>query len=205
MNVSTLTLIAAAVSCVAALGQDADDLTLARLLAHQDTQQAAVRSVTNAGDRVRVLLSWTKAPPTQLNDLELTVLDDGLADIFGMLKTEDAIPFLLKNIGRQRFPPSGGVIWTKPLAFMEEQMPAMAALIKIGPPAAKAIIQASPWDMGHAERLAAIVAVSEIAYQMKDPQQELTFLRGMLAQANGERRFAEEGLKQLERRTGDGR
>lgn len=199
VNAATSTLLAVIVSCAAGLGQDTHDLDLARLLAHQDTQQAAIRRVIASGDKLQVLLSFAKAPPVQLDDMELTVLNDGLADIFGMLKIEDAIPFLVRNMGHQRFPPAAGVIWTKPLDLIKEQMPAMAALIKIGPAAASAVMRASPWDMGPEQRLAAIIAVSEIAYQMKDPREERSFLRSMLAQAKVERTWAEEGLKHLER------
>jgi hypothetical protein len=199
MNAATSTLLAVIVSCAPGFGQDPDALDLARLLAHPDTQQAAIRRAISSGDKLQVLLSLAKAPPAQLDDLELTVLNDGLADIFGILKAEDAIPFLVRNMGNQRFPPVGGVIWSKPLDLIKERLPALAALINIGPAAANAIMRASPWDMGPEQRLAAIIGVSEIAYQMKDPHEERTFLRGMLAQANQERIWAQEGLKHLER------
>jgi hypothetical protein len=187
-------------------GQETGDLGLARSLANLDTQQQAVGKLLASGrDKVPLLLSWTKAAPPQLNDLEVAVLGDALADIFGELKTDEAIPYLIKNIGHQRFPPTSGVVWTKPLSVIEKQEPAMAALVKIGPTGAVAIIRASPWNMGPEERMAAIIAVSEIADGMKDPTEERMFLKGMLAQANNERVWAEQCLKRLEGRGGLGR
>lgn len=189
-----------------AYGQETGDLGIARSLANLDSQQQAVRTLLASGrNKLPLLLSWAEAAPPQLNDLEVTVLCDALADIFGELKTEEAIPFLIKNIGHQRFPPIGGVVWAKPLSVIERQEPAMTALVRMGPTAAVAIIRASPWNMGPEERMATIIAVSEIAYQMKDPKEELTFLKEMLAQSNIERRWAEEGLKRLEGRSGFGR
>ena len=199
MNLLAKTLISIGCGCVVACAQGTADLDLAHQLGDRETQPAAVNEIVTSGrDRVPLLLAWTKAAPPQLNDLEVTILNDAIADIFGQLKVEEAIPYLVKNIGYQRFPPYPGVIWYKPLPVIEEQLPAMTALIRIGPKAAEAIMRASPWDMGTEGRQRPSFAVSEIAYTMKDHEKEKSFLKGMLALAESECRFAKEGLKRLE-------
>jgi hypothetical protein len=80
-------------------------------------------------------------------------------------------------------------------------MPSVSALIRIGPSALDAIV-CSPVEPFTAEdRLARIFVVSRIAPSLNDArlsQDAHTFLRMALGEANLQRFWADEGLKQLE-------
>ncbi len=170
--------------------QDPSTLELARLLASDTTRQRGVARVVASGNNIiPILLSWTKSPPPQVDQNELYI---GLADAFGQLKTKEAIPFLIKNISLQRWRELN--TWLKTAQVIEERLPAVAALVRIGKDASKALI--SEYQTLVAEdRLAAIFVVSMI----QDPEAR-TFLASVMGQANLERYWAEEGLKRLEGR-----
>ncbi|HYK18748.1 MAG TPA: hypothetical protein VEV37_12035, partial [Bryobacteraceae bacterium] len=88
--------------CLAAQAQDEND-RLVRLLVNDKTQAKTVADIVASGhDKMSLLLSWTKNPPGRLDPFELETLKVGLADIFGQLKTNEAVPFLVKNIRMQR-------------------------------------------------------------------------------------------------------
>jgi hypothetical protein len=187
MNLSVLLTVVGTIACVPVAAQVTSDQELARQLANESTRQDAVDKIAASGaDRVPVLLSWTRMPPAQVNIYQLYV---GLADVFGRLRTREAIPFLIENISLRRgieAPP-----WTKMPQVVEDRLPAVGALIRIGPDASMALIRTS-WETARAEeRLAAIFVVS----QVKDVPEARGFLVAILGEANLERFWAEEGLK----------
>jgi hypothetical protein len=167
--------------------QRASDRALANALANDATQQAAIASiVTSEPRKVLLLLSWTQKPP---NDIPGCALYGGLAQAFGELKTKEAIPFLIKYISLYR---SCGVSlgpWLKAPEIIEWNLPAVGALVKIGPDASKAVIAAFR-SMPDEDRLPAIFVVS----QVKGVPESRVFLESVLGRTNGERRWAQEGL-----------
>jgi len=193
---AALLAIALAIGCGIMPAQGPGDKELARLLANASTRQSAVTSIVAGGSgKVPLLLSWARNPPTEVNENELYI---GLADAFGQLQTKEAIPFLIKNIGLNRW--NDVNIWLKTAQVIEERLPAAAALTRIGPEASKALIRAS-WDgMRPEDRLAAIFVVSRIASTIKDGDEERAFLHSAVGQANVERYWAENGLKLLDGR-----
>ena len=137
---------------------------------------------------VPLLLSWTKNPPAQVDQHGLFV---GLANAFAQLKAKEAIPFLIKNISLQRWILDMPV-WLKTDKVIEERLPAVAALVQIGPDASKAVIS-EYLTIEPDDRLAAIFVVARI----RDPEAR-GFLVSVLGRANMERYWAEEGLKRLD-------
>jgi hypothetical protein len=124
----------------------------------------------------------------------------GLADVFGQLKTKEAIPFLVKNIGLQRgF--SAPNIWMKTPQVVQERLPAVTALIRIGPEASRFLIDTFWTQLQPQDRLAAIFVVSRISGVPEAKE----FLSTVLGQANMERHWAEEGLKTLDQGRPSGR
>ena len=181
---------AMAIGCMVALAQNRRDEELARLLADIKTRQKAVAGIVASPEgQVSVLLSWSEKPPRQVNESELYV---GMAEVFGQLKTKAAIPFLIKNISLQRGLPSPNTFMKTP-QVIEQRMPAVAALIQIGPDAAKAVMRSFSERSDEGERLATIFVVSRI----KGVPEARDFLTSVLGRANMERFWAEEGLKIL--------
>lgn len=181
---------AAAAACMLASAQDVNDEKLARLLANKDTRRGAVIAIlTSTSDRVPLLLSWTQKAPAHIDRAQLYV---GLADAFGQLRTKEAIPFLIKYIDLERSMPRPN-IWLKNEVAIAKELPAVGALIRIGPPASKALIETPLAQLPPGERLATIFTVARIG----DPA-----ARGFLSSALGgpryERYWAEECLKRLD-------
>jgi hypothetical protein len=178
------------ISCVAATAQVISDQELPNRLANEATRRAAVDLIVASGmDKLPLLLSWTRNPPADINENELYV---GLADAFGRLRAKEAIPFLIKNISIQRWHDVN--TWLKTPSVIEERLPAVAALIQIGPEASKALIRASWEAMVAEDRLAAIFVIS----QVKGVPEARAFLSSALAEASLERYWAEEGLKRID-------
>lgn len=111
------------------------------------------------GGRSALLLSWARKPPAGVDKLGLEV---GLADAFGRLRTRDAIPFLIANITLQRGLFYRADIWMKTPQVVEGALPAVAALIRIGPEASRSLIRKFP-TLSAEDRLAAIFVVSRIS------------------------------------------
>lgn len=171
------------------------DLDLARRLSNPngDVMQTAVSEVVKAGaKKVPLLLSWTRKPPDGIDPYQLNI---GLADAFGQLKTEAAVPFLVKVIGINRFYPADINPWIKVPLVVENTYPAATALIRIGPAGAQAAIRASDGPMTADERLLAIFVVARVGAVVPRAREFLSVARG---EAFQERYWAEEGLKALE-------
>jgi hypothetical protein len=138
-----------------------------------------------------------KKPPPEMNVLEQVELNAGMAEVFGRLRTTAAIPFLIKNIGLQHLPATPN-IWMKTAGSIKEQAPAVAALIAIGPDAAKAVIGTPREGMTFEERLAATIVVC----QTGTTPDARDYLRSVVGQGGRlERYWAEEGLKRLDATT----
>jgi hypothetical protein len=166
-----------------AFGQD-----LATRLATPELRETAVKEIAKSGSKdLPLLLAWSETPPPGVDEWELRV---GLADAFGALRAKDAIPFLIKNVGLERYFVRQA-FWTKADSVIERQLPAVAALIAIGPEGSKALIAAQWAKMSPAEHIAAIYAVSKIA----DPAAR-DFLMSIDA-AGLERSYVEAGLKAI--------
>jgi len=176
---------------ISAAAQTSNNQELARLLSNEQSRKSAVDKILATPDRkLPVLLSWTRHTPPGVSKVDLYV---GLADVFGRLKAREAIPFLIENIGLQRWLASPN-IWLKTAQVVEERLPAAAALIQIGPEASTAIIHKSWARVAPEDRLAAIFVVSRIG----NVPEAGAFLSSVLGEANLERHWAEEGLKALD-------
>lgn len=164
---------------------------LANRLADPNTQQGAIAEVVAEGRKdVPLLLSWTRTLPDVADKYELML---GMAQIFGRLKTREAIPFLIKNITMQVFPQAPDTFMKTP-EVIEGRMPAIVALIQIGPPASRALLATPFGRMTSEERLAVIFTVSRVPGVPKASE----FLKVVAGQANMERSWAENGLNYLD-------
>jgi hypothetical protein len=175
------------------------DLSLARALADADegTRDAAIRSVVASRQpTVRSLLTLAHEPPAQFGLWEQARLATSLADIFGELRAPEAIPFLVEKISIENLPWPSPDIWTKPHDVIIARMPAVRALIRIGAPAAAAIMK-GPEPCEFTSRMAGTLVVSRIAQTMRNPQEAVLFLKDRRAGASMELQLAEEGLKSL--------
>jgi hypothetical protein len=164
---------------------------LAARLADTGTQRSAIDEIVARGQKdIPLLLSWTRALPDVEDKYELML---GMAQVFGRLKTTEAIPFLIKNISLQVFPQAPNTFMKTP-EVIEGRMPAIVALINIGPEASRALLRAPIAGMTSEDRLAVIFTISRIPGVPKASE----FLMGISGQANMERFWAENGLKYLD-------
>ena len=186
---------AVAMNCLPLCAGDAAEQSLAHELARDGSRRNAVDKIAARGSSlVPLLLLWTCNPPTDVNEHDLNV---GLAEAFGRLKAKEAIPFLIKNITLKR-----GALddtpntWLKVAEVIERRLPAVVALIQIGPEASEAVMRAS-WEkpMVDDEMLAAIFVVSRIPNVPGARQ----FLASALGGANLRRFWAQEGIDFLDR------
>jgi hypothetical protein len=185
-------LIAVASSSLIAAPQAARDAELAQLISNDTTRQNGVdRIVVGGGREIPLLLSWTLNPP---DHVDMHGLNVGLADVFGRLRTVEAIPFLIKNIRLQRWV-WDFQSWSRAPQPIEGAFPAVAALIQIGPEASKALMRFASEAIPNDDRLPVIFVISQIALANANAQAERAFLSSALGEANLERFWAEEGLK----------
>jgi HEAT repeat protein len=178
-----------------ALAQQVDsDQALARMLSKDDTRDDAVARVAGVGPvKVPLLLSWTRTAP---EGVEQTGLYLGMAEVFGLLRVKEAIPFLIGHISLQAGFAAPN-LWMKTPAAIESRLPAVKALIQIGPESSKVLMGAA-WDrMSPEDRLAALFVVSRVG---GGPEARAFVVRA-LGEANLQRYWAEEGLKLLDSRT----
>jgi hypothetical protein len=171
-----------------ASSQDPSDKELARQLSDDATQKDAVAKVVAAGPaKVPLLLSWAAHPPADLPVLGEYFLDIALADIFGQLKTKEAIPFLASNISMHRWPYMSPNMWRRSPQTVLDEMPAVAALIGIGREALPGIIETvtrAPLDPSSYEGyLAAVFVAPRIAATAEDQKKARDFLLETLARS----------------------
>lgn len=171
-----------------ASGQKFDNSELARRLADSAARGEAVRWVVELGrDKVPTLLEWTRRAPVSVNKYQLFL---GMADVFAELKTREAVPFLIKNIGLDRFTPFEGPVWLKAPQVIEERRPAAAALIQIGPDAAPAIMTAFWITADSEDRALMVFVIGRIALAAKDTEDLRVFLLNVIDDADLQRRLA---------------
>lgn len=182
--------IGVALAAMTAFAQNSSETELAQQLAGNSTREAAVASIAaSANPNVSLLLWWARQPPPGIYAPGLYL---GLAEVFGQLRTKEAIPFLIENISLQFWPPSANT-WMKTSEVIQARMPAIDALIKIGPDASRMLMSRFSEHMLGDERLAAIFVVSRISGVPEASE----FLSAVLGQANMERYWAEQGLNHL--------
>jgi hypothetical protein len=162
--------------------------SIARLLANDGTRKNAVESIVASGDSiVHALLAWAQKPPVGVDKFGLKI---ELAETFGRLRTRAAIPFLIENITLQPWPSSPNT-WMKTAEVIEERMPAVAALVQIGPEASPALIHTPIAGMTSEARLAAVFVVARI----KNVPEARAFLTAAAGRTNLQRHWAEIGLR----------
>lgn len=193
MCTKTFFILAGLTSLIVARAQDARDLDLARQLASEYTQHDAAEAIgTSARDKLPVLLAWAKAAPIPLDDVQAMVFRAGLAEAFGALRAKEGIPFLLANLTLRRSP------FTLPAFGSPEKvidrLPAVAALIRIGPEALKSIIEAPYTPAELDTRLARIVVVSRIAATVQDRAKAIQYLRNLASEARIQSSWAGDAL-----------
>jgi hypothetical protein len=161
-------------------------------LADTKTRSEAVAEAVAAGyNRVPLLLAWSRKPPAGIDRDSLNI---GLADIFGRLRVKESIPFLITNISAIRRTRADFAPWMKTPESIEDDFPAIAALIQIGPEAGTALIRAAQGPMLAMDRRAAVFAVSRI----KGVPESRAFLSSVVAEAYQEGHWAEEGIRSLD-------
>jgi hypothetical protein len=169
------------------------DLDLARRLADLETRQKAIEDLLPSGrDKIPVLSMWTWAPPPEVDEYELRV---GLAEAFGRFKTQDAIPFLIKNLTLRRSRYVDFAPWLKVAESVEGTFPAIVALIRIGPEGSRAAMKAYKEPMDEVGHLAAVFVVSRIP----GVREARRFLKGVImdSDSKAERYRAAEGIEYL--------
>ena len=124
----------------------ADDLhqseTIPKLLPYLATKKA-------------LLLKWTEHPPAGVSD---TNLFEGLADAFGRLKMEEAVPFLAHRIAYVRL-----YAWrNKATNTIRERMPYVKALIQIGPAAVPFLRKTYAEPLTADQRIMILYTIAEI-------------------------------------------
>lgn len=185
-------LLAAVLGCRGSSSQMTADSELALLLAKPDTRQKAIAEILVAkGTKIPLMLSWTRTPPPGLSPLDQYQLKMGLAEAFGQLRAKEGIPFLIQNLTLNRFPATN--VWARPPEVILDRLPAVAALIEIGPESSIALMDA--WQrMTVEDRPAAIFVLSRVPGVPKARD----YLHTALGEASLQRTLAEEGLKLLE-------
>jgi hypothetical protein len=179
-------------SCGGTSIRAAEDRALAVSLANDTSRPGAVSSIVAAGRaKIPILLYWSRQPPDGIPEC---ALDTGLAEAFGELKSKEAIPFLIKNIGMYRSCGASFSPWLKTSVTIEWNLPAVGALVKIGPEASRAVINGFRDLTAEEDRRAAIFVVSQI----KGVPEARSFLESALGRADRERYWAGEGIRRLD-------
>lgn len=191
---TTLTIIVVTVGCRRVSSPPIRDNDLALLLAAEGTRPGAIAQiVASTATTIPLLLSWTEKPPAGLGPLEQYQLNIGMAEVFGQLRTREAVPFLLRNLTLNKFPVTN--VWTRASDVILERLPCVAALIRIGPEGARAVME--EYRKGRLDvngRLAAVFIVS----RTPSIPEAREFLFAALGEANMLRVRAEEGIYNLE-------
>ena len=102
------------------------------------------------------------------------------------MRTEEAIPFLIQNINLLRV--SGFVNFWKSPEMIEQFLPAVGALVQIGPKASREVMR-NAWEMRIQDFHVAVFVVS----QVKDVAESKAFLSAVRSYANAESYWASEG------------
>jgi hypothetical protein len=175
--------------------QTATDRELAQELSNGNTREAALAAISKSQpSKLPLLLRWTQNPPAEVDKDAFYV---GLAEALGELKAPEGIPFLISHISMQRWIPRPN-LWMKTPAVVETGLPAVAALIRIGPAASSALMRSNLGCVQYEDRLAALFVISRVAGVPGAKE----FVVQALGEANLQRHWAEDGLKLLETSAG---
>jgi hypothetical protein len=140
----------------------------------------------------RLLLAMLEAYRSQLETrFEFHGVRVGLADAFGVMGSEEAIPWLIANITLWRY---GGFMqdmnrWNHASDSLEKAFPAVRALVRIGPAAVDALRVAYQTKLDRETQLAIVFALS----RMKDPTAK-EVLKYVQYDINQLQHFVKEGL-----------
>jgi hypothetical protein len=185
-----------AISCImggAAACQVLDEKEAVRQLESIESREAFLARLSPQDkDIERLLLRILESHRGQMEaPFQLRSLRVGLTDAFGVLRTKEAIPWLITTITYWRHGDLNDVSrWRYPSATLEYEFPAVQALVRIGPPALDALIQTYHREQLSLETRRAIVfTVSRI----KDPGAK-HFLKNVQHDINQLQRFVNEGL-----------
>jgi hypothetical protein len=158
MRRSVVILMTGTIAATLMIAQPGPGSDVAQGLADENRREGTIRSIMVVKSQILpLLLRWTTAPP---GDVDETSLRIGLCDAFGELRANEAIPFLVTSIGLSRR--NRVDRWVKLPQAVLEDLPAVAALVRIGPDSVSPIIDATRGSMTFHERLAAIFALSQI-------------------------------------------
>ena len=169
------------------------DMEIARMMSQGESRQAAILEiVANRTRMLPVLLAWTNEPPRDLDVYEFRI---GLADVFGALKAQEGIPFLVRNIGLDRTGEPN--TWIKNPRSIKYRLPAVGALIEIGRSSIPPLIAASWEPLTQQDRRAVIFAISQIETTRDEAQMVREFLTEVVADSEAARYWASVGLLRL--------
>ena len=118
-------------------------------------------------------------------------LQVGLAEIFGELKVEESIPFLVGHLILRRYEGVDFAPWSKTEPVALRTFPCIQALASIGGNGSKAIIKEYRTRNESEERLAAIFVVAHIP----SVPEAIEFLKGVSNPTVLERYYINKGLK----------
>jgi hypothetical protein len=185
-----------ALICVmCSIGMPAQQLTpkaLAGLVAGDDTREQVVSFVSESRrERIALLMELTTASFPGVDDHSLQV---GLADLFGELKVDESIPFLVSHLILRRSEGADFAPWTKVDAVVLRSFPCVQALVSIGANASKALIKEYAGRNASENRLAAIFSVAHIP----GVPEAAGFLEGVSSPTFLERDYINKGLLALQ-------
>ena len=174
------------------MGLPAQQVTLnglAGLVADGNTRRQAMSFVSDSRrERIPLLIEMTTGSFPGVNNHNLQV---GLAEIFGDLKVEESIPFLVSHLIMRRYEGVDFASWSKTDDGILGTFPCIQALVSIGPPASKAIINEYAARDGSEGRLAAIFVVARVP----GVPEAVEFLKGVSNPTFLERYYIKQGLE----------
>jgi hypothetical protein len=186
-GVKTLSILTICLSTQAYCFQEPDlEARVAKELASETTRESAILGVLEQRTpSVSRLIELGRNPPPGINQHGLRI---GLADLFGRMRAEEAIPFLVANITLQRYGDMN--TWTRTDQVIEGRLPAGHALILIGAPAVEPLARAYWKPTTSEERNAIMFTLSRIA----NPGTEEFFNAAMFG-LRLQKEWAEAGIK----------
>lgn len=170
-----------------------ETLNLAHSLADEHTREAAIAGISKSDlGTLAIIRSLMETSPTGVDHHGLRV---GLADVCGKLRSQECIPFLIKNISIERWHWREMNTWTKTETVVMERLPAVRALVAIGKEASLSIQSAYPNTSSREARLALLFTITQI----DDPDAE-GFLQSIKARLSIETRWVDTGLDRLSKK-----
>ena len=121
-----------------------------------------------------------------VSDVDNVELRIGLADAFGRLRAEEGVPFLISELTLQRH--LRPINWTKGESVIEDGLPSVGALVRVGKPAAERLISQF-YELPNRSRLPALFVLRRV----KGPQTR-EFLLTALNLIHAEERVIRAGL-----------